>query len=55
MVKEKESGLILDGLGSVVALAAVPEFDAAGAEAGRNICIRCAIYSEGTTPDIQLN
>jgi hypothetical protein len=40
--KKKESELILDGLGSVVASASVPEFDAAVAEACRNIYIRCA-------------
>jgi len=38
--KKKDSELILDGLGSVVASAAVPEFDATGADACRNIYIR---------------
>jgi len=41
MVGEKNSKLILDGLRSVLAAsAAVPDFDAAGAEACRNIYIR---------------
>jgi hypothetical protein len=47
--------MILDGLESVLASAAVPEFDAAVAEACRNIYKRCAIYSEGTAPDKRFN